>query len=1545
MQLSLMKEHVIHTCVLPDQVTGQYWVTQVNASGYEERVISVEGIRNEWILKSNKNAVIVDHRNQKVKELALAPMAIYNLYLRKSNTTVILFSEPSTSDRRTFNKLCLPAAGRIRIGRAEGCDIQFVNPLVSSVHAELLIAEQSVSICDCGSSNGTFVNRKRVSEQSLYPGDLVYIVGLQVIIGRGFIAVNNPDGQMRCNSVRLAVFRKPLPQLCDEEEEPDEEMLPGQLFYRSPRFKREIEKAEIRIDGPPSLGTMEQTPLVLMMGPAITMGLASLCTALFTVQNVLRSDGKLMNAAPTLAMSAGMLLGTLLWPVLTRRYEISKRRGKEKARLKKYKQYLEEVRQRIWELGEHQRQLLYENAVTAEQCISRIRQRQRTLWERTRRHSDFLTVRLGLGNVPLQAELKYPEKRFSLDEDVLQDELYKLAEEPLILEQVPISLSMTEDWVIGVIGKRQQAVEAVKGMVLQLAALHSYDELRLVFVYDMKEQATWEFVKWLPHVWSTDRAVRYVAAGADDLKELTAHLEQELARQGRRAAEAEREEGAPAFVVFALDKQLAIRSEFLHAVLKHKQYRGFSVVYAVDEIKQLPKECSLVIEYGSSEAKLYDRDDVSGKHTSLRPDVLPGMDGRELAVMLANVQLDAPGASYTLPAALTFLDLFDVGKIEHLNALTRWREHDPALSLQTPIGMTAAGERFYLDLHENYHGPHGLVAGMTGSGKSEFMITFILSLAVNYHPHEVAFILIDYKGGGMADALASLPHLAGTITNLDGAAVKRSLISIQSELKRRQTVFSAASKKLGISSMDIYKYQRLVREGQVHEPMPQLFIISDEFAELKTQQPEFMEQLVSAARIGRSLGIHLILATQKPSGVVDDQIWSNSRFRVCLKVQEKADSMDVIKRPDAAELTVTGRFFVQVGFNELFELGQSAWSGAPYYPSDRLEATGECSVAVINRVGRTIRQAASGKREGLHSPFKQIDGVIAYLAATAREERIQARTLWLDPIPELILWEDVCSRHQAHLAAPAGKGRLRPVIGEVDDPANQRQLPMLFPLSEEGNAIVYGSPGSGKTTFVSTLLYALMKEHTPAEIRFYLLDFASETLRAFAQAPHVGDVVLSHEAEKVEHLFRLMVKELESRKKRFADYGGDFQSYLRSGHGQPDAVVIMIHNYAAFAELYDDKEEQVAFLAREGVKYGLYFILTAVTTSAIRYRILQHFKQLYVLQLHDSADYASVLGSTDGVFPSRSKGRGIYKTDQVYEFQIAQLHPSAEERLNYIRSFCEAYAAGWTKGSARRIPILPEAVDAAFLMKAFNPDRSCFIPVGVEKRSLETAYYRFDQAYIQLVLSQTLEEAGIVQGLAEMLSLNTEGAVWVLDPEQRLRPDEAAGYRYLGGDADWEQAVVQLFDILVHRNNTYKDEVAAGAEPPVYEQLTYVLVSLSGLNARLSEDARDKLRVLLEKGEAQYRVNVLICDRAAYVSSIAYEGWFKAQVSGKDGIWLGNGFTDQYLLHPAQITPALSQDIGEAFGYLVRNGRASLVKLVTSAAFREEGSTDEANFD
>lgn len=932
----------INAISLPQKVKGQYWLYE-SSGGNSDRLISIEGIDSDWVMKSSRTIKIVDKENNILKNTVLSPLSIY--VLRKQNgERVFVFTEPVTDDRQIYTKYLVANDVDLAIGRAEQADIFFLNKFVSSKHALLSCRDGRWRIRDEGSSNGTFVNESRISQADLSVGDTVFVMGLKIIIGKNFIALNDPDGQVK-------VSGKIRPYVPQKVEEPDEdetyELAEREYFYRSPRFKRDIEKAKFKIDSPPQSPLTEEMPWLLIMGSSMAMGMMSIVTLVTAVITV---------NITSIAMGGSMLVGTLLLPMISKQYEKRQKQKKEKLRQKKYREYLDKVAAKINEECQLQAEILSENYVTTQNCENRILGVRRDLWERGLGQNDFLRLRVGHGDGLLDAEFSYSERKFSLHDDNLEDELYTLCEKPKVLSNIPVTYSLFEDSVSGVIGERSDVVEFAKGMIFQVASLYSYDEVKMVFLYDEAEQNAFDFVKWLPHVWSSDHQFRFIATNGNEIKEVSAYLEKVIETRSE-INESDMENVTPYYLIFCMSQRLEARADMIKELLAKKENIHMSIVTFYDELKNLPKECTMVVELSADGGRLFDKNDISGKSTAFVPDISLVHDPMDLSVRLANISLDTLANSFKLPSMITFLEMFGVGKVEHLNALTRWKENDPTKSLEAPVGVDTLGETFKLDLHEKFHGPHGLVAGMTGSGKSEFIITYILSLAVNYHPNEVAFILIDYKGGGMAKSFEKLPHTAGIITNLDGAAIKRSLVSIESELKRRQAIFAEASKKVGVSNIDIYKYQKLYREGTVSEPLQHLFIISDEFAELKTQQPEFMTQLVSAARIGRSLGVHLILATQKPSGVVDDQIWSNSKFRVCLKVQERADSMDMLKRPDAAELTDTGRFYLQVGYNELFELGQSAWAGAPYYPSDHVLVEKDRSVVVIDRNGHPIKQA------------------------------------------------------------------------------------------------------------------------------------------------------------------------------------------------------------------------------------------------------------------------------------------------------------------------------------------------------------------------------------------------------------------------------------------------------------------------------------------------------------------------------------------------------------------------------------------------------------
>lgn len=340
----------------------------------------------------------------------------------------------------------------------------------------------------------------------------------------------------------------------------------------------------------------------------------------------------------------------------------------------------------------------------------------------------------------------------------------------------------------------------------------------------------------------------------------------------------------------------------------------------------------------------------------------------------------------------------------------------------------------------------------------------------------------------------------GTITNLDGSESMRAMASIKSELARRQKIFSQYDVN------HINAYNKLFKMGKAEEPIPHLFLISDEFAELKKEQPEFMAELVSAARIGRSLGIHLILATQKPSGVVDDQICTNSKFKLALKVQNEGDSKEILKTPDAAFITQAGRAYLQVGNNEIYELFQSAWSGAAYNRNSE-ESVADDRVYLVNDLGQgeLLNQDLSRNEEGNQMKATQLDVVVSHIRDVFEaEHQPRVKSPWLPPLGQMSV-SPYIRRDMITDGRQDTENDLKVTIGLVDIPEKQEQTEYLVDFPEDGNLSVYGSSGFGKTFAVSAVMMELALKNSAERLHFYIMDFGNSGLVQFKNLPHTAD--------------------------------------------------------------------------------------------------------------------------------------------------------------------------------------------------------------------------------------------------------------------------------------------------------------------------------------------------------------------------------------------------------------------------------------------------------
>lgn len=1275
---------------LPEPPEGKYKF-ECTSGSKDIHDLYFEARRGKWFVCSSKCDFFKNRFGEICSAIEIFDKCIFSL--NQVEHTDVIYAESLFETSGVFHNYFVDSLAEINIGRSNKNDIVYPNPLVSHAHAILRRNKHTWSIEDLNSTNGVFVNGSRVTKTELHLGDNIYIMGLRIIIGIGFISINDGNDRILIASKDLhrsqPIAMHELPEHISDDSEEKE------LFNRLPRKRKALNANPIVIEAPPISLNSNNIPLLLRMGSPMIMSSASL-----------------------LAGNITSMLSSVLFPVLTQKYTEKQRKEYEERRNTKYIEYLQKKRQEIQREKENELEVLEHNYPDLNRLISFTDTKDR-LWERRTVDDDFMSLRIGSGNYPMLARCEAPPRGFEIDEDPLMEKMYALAETPVMLDYAPIMTSFVEDDVCGILGEREIAIEFVRRLIVQLTLLHSYDEVKIVFLADQQELSQLEFIKYIPHIWNDQRDFRFLATDTSSGYQISEYLKQEVdtdLKKQRELKDILKER--PYYIVFALNKRIFDSMEVLKDIMQTERNCGISVVAVFDD---LPKECTKVFDLkASGEHSVISLKQIEKEDEHFRLDYMDSTRALKSMKEISNTSLKVITQAYSLPKTVTFLEMFGVGRVEYLNPLKRWKDNNPVKSLATPVGVATDGSLFMLDLHEKFQGPHGLVAGMTGSGKSEFLITYILSMAVNYHPDEVAFVLIDYKGGGLADAFDNpekgihLPHLVGTITNLDGASIQRSLRSLHSEVLRRQQEFKKAKAITEEATMDIYKYQKLYRSGQIDRPMPHLFIISDEFAELKQQKPEFMDNLISIARIGRSLGVHLILATQKPSGVVNDQIRSNTKFRVCLKVQEKADSQDMLKRPEAAELKDTGRFYLQVGYNEFFALGQSAWTGADYEPQDEVIVHKDDSIQFMDDLGQTVHGAKKRVKK-ITDGKAQLEVVVKLLSDTASSSGIMCNALWAPELDTDILLAQI--QEQTPVSS---SGILKIPIGMVDDPENQRQFPLIYDLQRSKNLLIVGEKGTGKTTIVQSMLYQLAMTYTPEQVQFYILDYSSRMLKLFRDLPHCGAVLFEDDTDRLSAFFETINQLIAERKKLF--FSMDVDNYEAATAIKPmPLIMVVIDGFSVLgtSKIGHSHLSNFKEYLKNGTSYGIKYVLTANAMSEIHAQIRLELGDRLALRVKDKYEYVGILNLKVDNIPPDLPGRGLCAVDgKVLEFQSASIYGFSKQGniTQKLKAEMEVCAAKYSKCSgAQRLPVTKNDVTYEEFSSQFRSER---IPLGF---SLQTS--------------------------------------------------------------------------------------------------------------------------------------------------------------------------------------------------------------------------------
>ena len=1372
-RVCLMGER-IESLMLPIYPEGRYQFVG------KEDLLYIEGSEKKWRVYA-KEGVAFCVNNKEYKKVALQDKSM--TILRKDASFSFLYCEYVNGESQIYHNYFIGKKERICIGKNPANDLIYYNHLISDLSFVLERRENGWEVCGCKDDLFLYVNGKRNGMMYLCPGDKLSFLGLHIIIGYQFFAIT--DGNKRVHthkeSLRSVVF--PYDLMSGEESKQKEA---GQIFiHRSPRRRLPMRPEEIRFESPPMSLNNDQIPLMLRMGGTMV------------------SSGRAM-----LMGNLTSMITSVLFPILNSRYTEKQKKEYEERRQDKYNKYLSEKEKEIQVEKLREEQYFTYNYPSVDQVLDFSDSRLR-LWERRNQDDDFLKIPIGHGQILLQAEYNYQKERFQLDEDELEKKMYEMVHREVFLEGVPILHSFLEDPVCGVIGFEKQNIPFIRNILVQIVMTHSYDEVKLCILASEETLDEIPYIRYLPHVWDDGKTIRFLATDPSEGYALNDYLRNVLDEDLKKGTELKKIlKKRPFYLIIALDKKIYDSMDVLKDVFRCEKNVGMGILTAFPEV---PKDCTKIFDLNDKELhRMIHIKDVDQKDVCFSMDICDPYKEQHSMRTIANLYLKVIQGDYTLPKTVTFLEMFQVGKVEHLNPLERWKNSNPMKSLAAPIGVATDGTLFMLDLHQKAQGPHGLIAGMTGSGKSEFIVTYILSLAVNYHPDEVAFLLIDYKGGGLAGAFEDkergirLPHLLGTITNLDGAMISRSLLAIESEMTRRQRIFNEVKSKVGESSIDIYSYQSLYRNKVLEEPMPHLFIIADEFAEMKQQEPEFMEKLISIARIGRSLGVHLILATQKPSGVVNEQIRSNTKFRICLKVQDKADSMDMLKRPEAAALKDTGRFYLQVGYDEYFAMGQSAWAGAMYEPQETVVHHEDVRVQFLDVMGQsilTLRKKEKTKDTGK----SQLTEIVRYLSEVAKRNEFKPRYLWLDPLPEKLELQKV----------PLDKVSMEDLpipLGILDDPAHQIQIPAYLYLHLMQHTWIVGKAGSGKTTLLHTILQYVMGHYKESEVQFYLVDPAGQGLEMYQDSPYCGVVIQEEMLGKLKAFEELMQGIILERKKLFAKYGLTRYEEVRHSKavGELPLILVCIDNAGALKTSKSGEEYfyHLADQIKSSTDYGIRYMIFTDHLNELTSRIKQELPERIAFQLKDRYEYDDVLGIRTKCLPEPWAGRGmIARGKEGLTLQVCMEQPwlTAEKRYQSYREKIEKSKEkgdyGWVKG----FPSLDETETYATFCEKFSSGRiplgynlQNMKPVALPLRQFSTLPVYFGNALgVEEILDNLLETArlqGMQVHLLAAKSSRMKGGKQGEDFRKiSCKEEEIVGY------------LNELTDEMVERRNIYLD--------------------------------------------------------------------------------------------------------------------------------------------
>lgn len=1378
------------------------------------------------------------------------------------------------------------AAGVNYIGRDPAAQISLSDKTVSRRHATITVAE-STTITDLNSANGVEVDGAVVSRAMLS--------------SRTKIRIGDSELELAPLASSVALPTAPPPGAAAESEAHDDSALVG--FTRSPRVDPAYRGRSFQAPELPGIPERARFPMLAVISP-ILLG----AVLYFVTQQVF--------SLIFIALSPLIMLGTWVDNRIQNKRKLRDENARFTGSIAATRESLEAERER-----EVAARTAESPSIT--EVVEAIQQRSPLLWTRKPEHSTFLEVRLGTGTQPSRNAVVAPSRNSSSPEDWRS--ISDLVEQFSTVDGVPVVERFERAGAIGVAGASEAAAGAAQAIVLQLAGLHSPADLVITAFGAGDASVQWSWLKWLPHVDSAFNPVKSPGLAADfasasvllselegliaqrrasgATEQIRSRLHEEMILDAEHGSAVERLPATPAVLAIVTPESPADRARLV-ALGNEGPDVGVFLLWLAPRVEGLPVICRTYLDVGEAGSPAR-----AGFVRQGRVVELESVERLDDATAAGAARLLAPvedvGAQVLdesdLPRSVGFLDLFEGAVADTPDAVVqRWAKNDSLTAAWTPGTFREPGgiralvgqgpvEPFFLDIRR--HGPHALVGGTTGSGKSEFLQTWIMGMATEYSPDRVNFLLIDYKGGAAFAECVTLPHTVGLVTDLNRHLVRRALTSLRAELKYREELLNRKGAK---------DLEALEKSSDPEAPAV-LLIIIDEFAALVGEVPEFVDGVIDVAQRGRSLGLHLVMATQRPAGVIKDNLRANTNLRVALRVADEADSVDVLGIDRAAlfDPGTPGRAAAKLGPGRVLDF-QTAYLGG--WTTANSVSTSDVEVTALE-FGRgadwVVPQTSEDQREGLPKDIERL--AMTLIAAAERQGLREARKPWIDQLADVY---DLDSLPQ--------DGDTALVLGVLDDPETQSQHDFELSLDEAGNCAVFGTGGSGKSTLLRTVAIAASRAAATHPISVYGLDFGGGGLASIEALPTVGSIIDGGDVERITRLLKDLNDEAEERTKRYsAARASTLTDYRRlTGDTAERRIVVLVDGMSALRADYEfhgsgNLFDRLIKLASMGRQVGIHFIFSADRLAAFPPTLMTTIQEKVVLRMAGEHDY-SMLGVPGDVLTDAPPGRALIGTQ---ELQIAVVGGSAalDDQSAATAALAEQLmAAGVTP--AVEIERLGELIPASSL----PPTVGGLPTLGVSDETLEPVGIPLDGLFL-------------VSG--PYGSGRTTAMTTIIRSVAAARPELVphlfvARRSELGGAAKWGSVSADATEA-----ESLANELATRLEGPAAERDPNLLVVVENVGDFEGLGADAAVARLLK---AARRADVPVLVESDTVTASSAWQIYSELKTARAGIVLQPEETDGISLFRVQFPRVTRSDFPVGRGILVSSGQLSRVQVAFS---------------